>query len=287
MNTTFYNINAIYYSLFSRGFYAELINKNSVLGLRYLFIMAVLVALPLSLTMKSKVSAMVRSNPSESVESNLAYIEKQLPAIFLKNENLKIEAFTNVEILSMSGDLIAVFDIERTVQDLAKYDSILVINPETLRFKLPNGKIEVFMIDEVSGSLGRYFDDTPEGKKFNPERFFEGIKQVYSVPLPIIVLFTAIGYFLVYLVSAIIYSFVVGSFFLLLYEKPLLSFRKCFRVAAFTLTPVVMLEAISNALGGNIFSYTSLVYFTTHIIYIYFALESYKKLSATNGVKNA
>jgi hypothetical protein len=274
-----YYIEALYQSLFSRRFYFDLTARKSMLGIKYILILAIIVSTPRAFEIKYIIARVFSPVPGESVEQNLNFIEAQIPPIYIRNGKFSIDASKNKEIMSTSGNLIAVFDVEDKINDLNDYNNILVINPETLRFKISDDETMVFMTNELSESLDKYFDEDGKGKKFNTEKFFFDLAQISKTPLLLIILFTVMGYFAKYLFSALLFSFVAGIFFVSICKRTIFDFRQCYRIAAFTLTPVALLETISNSLGGSIFSYTSLVYFITHLLYIHFALESYKKFN--------
>ena len=274
-----YYITALYYSLFSRKFYADLIGRRNALGVKYLLVLAIIVAAPISIEIKYLITKAFPSSDSESAEDNWSYIKSQVPEIYIQNNNIKIDAVTNQNIISRSGDLVAVFDVENKIDDLTQYNKILVINSDSIRLKLPeNQGTAVILTNEIAHSMKQYFIESAKGDKLDTQRFFDDLWQITKTPLPLIIFFTVIWYFIKYLFSVFAYSFMAGMFLTMICKKTSFDFRQCFRIAVFTATPVALIEAISNVSGGGLFSYTSLVYFITHMLYIHFAVESYKKL---------
>jgi hypothetical protein len=278
-----YYINALYLSFFSRKFYAELINNNKLLGARYLLILTFIVALPVSFEVKYIINMIFPSSESATSDENLDYIQKQIPEIKIVNGEFNIAAETNIEVTSKSGELVGIFDVENKVDDLTSYNEVIIVNKESVRIKLPNDAgTAVMMSNELAQTLQQYFNDNGKDKTFDTKRFFEDLKQVSRTPLLFIIIFSVIWFYMKYILATLAYSFVAGLFFTIICKKATFDFRQCFRVAVFTATPVALLEAISNSSGGTLFSHASLVYFVTHMIYIHFAVESYRKFTPVN-----
>jgi hypothetical protein len=279
MNELRYYISALYYSLFSRRFYADLIANKRMLGFRYLLILAVIAATPISFEIKYIISKIFPpATASEPAEESIDFIKKQVPPLYIENNKLRIEASTNQSIVSRSGSLLAIFDVENKIDDLEQYDKILIVGQDTLRLKLPDNQgTAVIMTNEIFQSLKPYFMESGQGEKFDTSRFFDDMVRISQTPLPVIIMFSSFWYLAIYMFSALAYSFAAGLLLTIICKKTSFDFRQCFRIAVFTATPVALLEAISNISGEALFSFASLVYFATHILYIHFAIESYKR----------
>jgi hypothetical protein len=190
----------------------------------------------------------------------------------------------NKNIYSKSGNLIAIFDVENKIDDLDKYEKVLIINQHGIRFKFAeDAVVMVLLAGEIEQSFKQYFSDEGKNKSgLDIVRLFEDFRMILEMPYMLIVIFLAMVFFVKNIFSALAYSFVVGIMIVTVCKNGIFEFRQCFRIAAFTATPVVLLDMLSNMLGGGLFSYTSLVYFITHMLYIHFAVESYKRFRNQN-----
>ncbi len=271
-------ISALYLSLFSRKFYADLIHNRQIFGVRYLLLLSIIVATPIAMEVKY-IFSNIFSAEGISIDDNVDYVFKQLPEISVENGKIKTSAKSNLSVVSKSGAVMVVFDTENKIDDLDNYDGVLVVNEEGIRFKLPNESgVAILMASDIENAFNQYTESTASGNKFNLIKMFSDIKQVLKTPFILIVILASLWFFLRYVFSAIIYSFIVGIFFSVVCKRTSFDFKQCFRVAAFAATPVALLEMISNIFGGGLFSYVSLVYFLTHMIYIHFAVDSYRKI---------
>jgi hypothetical protein len=73
-----YYISALFLSLFSRRFYADLMKNRSDLGLRYLLFLSLVIAAPLAVEAKYLLSNIFKAQ-SGSAGENLEQILKQVP----------------------------------------------------------------------------------------------------------------------------------------------------------------------------------------------------------------
>lgn len=268
-------IRALFLSFFSRRFYADLIANRNIFGIWYLLILSVFVATPLAFEVKFIINHFFFTEGT-SIDESVEHISKQMPAIEFHDGKIEVQSKTNQSIYSRSGNLVAVFDVESKIDDLNGYEEILVINENGMRFKFSDGGVAVLMGVEIENALKQYIVED----KFNSEKFFTDIRKILKTPLIAILVFSTIWFFIGYLVSAFALSFIVGIFISFVCKNSTFDLKMCYRIAAFTATPVALLEMLSNLVGGALFSHVSLVYFITHLIYIHFAVESYKKLKS-------
>ena len=275
-----YHINAFYQSLFSRAFYADLIANKKILGFRYLMILALILAIPVSIEVRAIMQNIFGAG--NSVE-NIEYVAKQVPDIFIENGHFKINAQANQNILSSNGQIVAVLDVENKVNDLDSYDKVVVISSDSMRIKLPNNAgfgVAILNPEEVAKSFQQYFEPQTQGVlKLDKEQFFGDLAQISKTPMILIILMSFLWYLVNYSLSAIFFSFVAGIFMAIMCKTSNFDFRRTFRIAAFTSTAVMLLELTSTITGG-LFMNASLVYFITHLLYIHFAVESYRRYSS-------
>lgn len=275
-----YYISALYLSLFSRNFYAELIANKNIMGIKYLLLLALIVSTPIALEVKYLFKNIFTSE-GVGIDESVDHILKQLPEISIKEGKIITSLKDNLTITSRSGDIIAIFDVQNKLTALDNYESILVISEDSVRVRMPDDAgTAVLLARDIEEIFRQYNETTEEGNKFNLIKLFTDVKHILKTPLPLIIILASLWFWLRYIFSAFVYSFMAGIFLSIMCKKNSFDLKLCFRVAAFTLTPVALLEMFSNMMGGGLFSYATLVYFITHILYMYFAVESYRKLKS-------
>jgi hypothetical protein len=206
-----YYISALFLSLFSRRFYADLMKNRSDLGLRYLLFLSLVIAAPLAVEAKYLLSNIFKAQ-SGSAGENLEQILKQVPKITVENESFKIDSDVNKNIYSKSGNLIAIFDVENKIDDLDKYEKVLIINQHGIRFKFAeDAVVMVLLAGEIEQSFKQYFSDEGKNKSgLDIVRLFEDFRMILEMPYMLIVIFLAMVFFVKNIFSALAYSFVVG-----------------------------------------------------------------------------
>lgn len=273
-NLAFY-FSALILSLYSRRFYAHIVKFPVKPAMKYLLLLSLLVALPLAMEAKSMVDRLSRAGQVD-VEKDLEHIRKQLPEIYIKDSKFAFSIENNLAVNSLTGDIVAIFDIEGLITDLSTYPGVAIVNKNDLKILIPEtDEVMVIKPEEVRNS--QYFQISDGVRKLNTKEFFVFLKNVMSIPFLMIYLVAILWILARYTISSLAYSFIVGVFLSMMAKENSFDFRQCFRVAAFTLTPVAILEMTSNYLGHPLFSYVTLVYFVTHILYIHFAVESYRR----------
>jgi hypothetical protein len=269
-------ISAIIYSLYSRAFYANLFSENRLSPIKYLILLCIIIAIPNGMQIKSYMNNFAIEN--ENIQ-NLEYIKKQIPNIIIEGENIKFDTPTNINVISKEGNLVAIFDVENKVDDISKFEKILVFKNNVLIIKLPEKQNEIAIdLKSLKDSFKQYQTSTDGKKKIDVDKFLTDFTQILNISVISITFMLSLWYFLSYLISILGYSLLAGLLYNLMLKTKGFNFKQSFKIATFTATPIFLLEMLAGILGYPLFSRVSLVYFITHLIYIHFAIESYKKL---------
>ncbi len=269
---------SIYLSLYSRGFYFDLIQNKRMLGAKYLLLLSLIISVPVSIKVKMIITNFF-TEQEVSTDDNINYIASQMPDVFVEGNFLKFRGESNYIINSKVGKAVVIVDVEEKISDLKDYEKIAVVDKSGFRYKLADGKgIVVIPSSDIIAGLNQYLIGDGANSKLNKEKFFNDLKILAQAPILLIFILSFLWFYTNNLVSALLFSFITGILFALICRNYSFDFKQCFRIAAFTLTPVLYLETISNMLGNSLFSNASLVYFVAHLLYIHFAIESYKKL---------
>ncbi len=280
-------IHSLAKSLHSRIFYSELIRRNNIYGLKYTLFIALILSIPASLQVRYLLNSLVTSEAGmfhqisgNNIEKEIEYISAQVPKLIFERGKFKTNNLEPTYIRSKNGEPIAVIDTERNLEDLSTLGNIVLLR-DTDMLILAGGKTSgIINAADIYQSFQNYFlINSEKVLQFNSDDFFRDFYAIITISYPAIFIFCFIWLGLRYFFKAILYSFIVGIFFSLMLKIYRFDFKQCVRISAFTSTPVALLEFISFTSGQNIFAYPNLVYFTTHLIYIYFAVESFRKMS--------
>jgi hypothetical protein len=269
-------IKAIIYSLYSRAFYANLFTESKLSPIKYLILLCLIISIPNSLEIKSYMNNF--ADDSGNMQ-NLEYIKKQIPDVIVEGDKVKFDTENNVNIVSKDGNLVAIFDVENKVDDTSKFEKILVFKSDVLIIKMPEKKNQIVIdLAGLKDSFKQYQTPVNGKNKIDVNRFLDDFSKVLNIPTVIITLLLLFWYFLSYIISILGYSLIVGFAINIMLKTRGFNFKLSFKIATFTATAIFCFEMLAAILGYNLFSNVGLVYFITHLIYIHFAIESYKKL---------
>lgn len=267
---------AIPASLYSRAFYASLFNINNVSPVKYLILLCLIIAIPNAMQIKSYMNNFAVDN--ENMQS-LEYIKKQIPEIIIEGDKVKFDTEKNVNVISKEGNLVAIFDVENKVEDISKFEKILVFKNDVLIIKLPEKQNEIAIdLRSLKESFKQYQISSGGKDKIDVNKFLNDFTQILNISALSISAILTFWYFLSYLISILGYSLIAGFLYNIMLKNKGFNFKQSFKIATFTATPIFCLEMLAAVLGYPLFSRVGLVYFITHLIYIHFAIESYKKL---------
>ncbi len=272
-----YYLHSIYLSLYSRLFYAGLFHNKRASGVRYLLLLSFMISVPLAFELKVLINKAFFN--SADAEENVQYIVNQLPEIDIKKDKISTPLSQNQSIISKSGNTVAIIDVENKINDINEYSGILIIDSDGLKMKMPNSET-VFIVaaEDLAISLDKYFATKADGsRQFLTADFLRDTEQVLQTPFIMILVFFTILFSIRYILSAVIYSLVAMIFAVIIVKPRRAEFSQYYRIAAFTTTPAALLEMLSYMTLGSIFIHASLIYFIAHLLYIHFAIESYKK----------
>ncbi len=286
MNKIFY-LKSLYKSLYCREFYFNLFFARKVSYFKYLLILAMLVAIPVSLNAKKTLNQIISSElpifssiNNEIIDKEIEFIKSQSPEIIYKNNQFYSDNFEPTIIKNHSNEILAIIDTERKLTKSDYNNSPVILKDNELIFNDEINNIQTSLpANEVFNSFEKYFDNKNENEKlFRIDKFYFDFLSIINTPFYVILFFCFIWFLVKFLISTILYSFIVGAMLSILIKNYIFEYKLCLKISAFTLTPIVIFECVTYGAGVKIFNYTNLVYFITHIIYIYFAIESFSKI---------
>ncbi|MDX1949132.1 MAG: DUF1189 family protein [Rickettsiales bacterium] len=283
MKNQFY-IEAIYKSLFSRGFYKSLFFSRKISYAKYIFILAIFLAIPCSLQVKNSLNKIISTDANfltnlseEDILNKIDFIVSQTPEITYKKNEFHSEGSEPYFIKNSNDELLAVIDTNRQISEKLESPIILKDNELIIIDNINKTKTSLVASD-VFNSFQNYFEKSEENEsKFKTKNFLYDLISILNINIFAIFFMCLIWFFVKYLISAILYSFLVGILISFLIKNVVFEYRLCLIISAFTLTPIVLLEFLSYSLGVKLFNFSNLVYFVTHIFYIYFAIDSFRK----------
>ncbi len=276
-------ITSLYLSLFSKGHYYKLFVNYNFYGFRYIALLSLLIAIPITNFTKKDLKAFIGEEASSSIEEsneNYDHILSQMKTLRIK-EGKFIDDFNSVpqNIFSKSGKLIMVFDPSNTIQNLDKYQDVIFLKSDTVYYLTDGNSVGISLVNLIP-ELKSYLNQVEGGvTNFNVEKLFSDLRWMFVSPSLILFIGCFCWFFLRYSFKAVAFSFFVGMMVNLIMKGRVFPFKTYIRISTFALTFVFLLEFLSVTLGIQIFSSPELIYFLAHLIYIYYAVDSYKQIS--------
>jgi hypothetical protein len=291
-NFSFY-IRSLALALFSKQYYYDLIKHKKISGFKYIFFISLLAAIPISLNIKDSITAFISGKNS----SNQQYIEdgkfilSQIPEIYYDKGNFRTEEERVYEAYNKNGQLKVLIDTQRVKPNLEDLDNAIVMSKNELIF-LFQGTPLIMKSDEVFNSLGMYFKEGGEAGKriFDLKFLLTDLINLRATPIVIFIAMSFVWFALRYVLAIFLYSFIASIFWANMVGLKPQNYRKFFRISAFSSTAVIVIETINISIfDGVLFSYPQIIYFFIHLIYIHYAIYSYRqinnklKMNTSNG----
>lgn len=275
---------SIYKSFYLREFYYDLFKSSKSYGFQYLMLLAFIVSIPVSIHVKMIAEDLVGVKDVPSVDenylkSNAKYISNQIPKIHIENKRFVSEVSEPKEIYAKGGKLVAVIDTSDKLLEMGFYDNVIVVNSKDVIIIIGGVVVNIPAADFLA-SFEEYFSVSKEkGKKtFLTNKFFTDYNLLVLMPTVIITIICAGWFFVSYLFTNLLFSVAVALMCFIVLKKNNFPFRTLIKISIYTSTPIMLLEFISFATQQVFFSDTNIIYLVIHVLYIHFAVESYKKL---------
>lgn len=276
-------LNSLGLALFSRKFYYELFVVHKSLGFGYLLFISVLISVPVSYKTKGAMVNFIGNNISDSAEEvheNVEYISSQLPLLQIiqgKIQNVKIMPSPSV-VESKQGKPVFIFDISDKIDDYSAYDDVVIINSDKF-VMLFAGITMAVSLSDILPDIQKYLTVKESYTEFDIKSLFADMEILFLSPTLVFLLISSFWFFLRYAFKALTFSFFVGALSNIFLKTRIFTFRTFVRISCFSLTIVFIFEFMSYFWGIAIFSRPEIVYFVAHLLYINYAVESYKKMS--------
>ena len=127
--------------------------------------------------------------------------------------------------------------------------------------------------------MNKYIKEDGERKIINTQLLLEDLKYIFLTPSLVFLLLASFWFFITYAIKALAFSFFAAFVSSLILKSRIFPFKTFIRISAFALTPIFILEFITYSFGVGLFSSPSVVYFVAQLVYIYYAVDSYKAMS--------
>ncbi|HCR85941.1 MAG TPA: hypothetical protein DIV86_04615 [Alphaproteobacteria bacterium] len=273
-----YYLNALYLSLFSKDFYAEIIAKGKPSGLIYIMLVSLVVSLPVSLNSKRHIAEIFDFDAKNtSAEAYSAAINSQFPELSYNNGKFEFDINEIRDISIQNDNSFIIIDPNDELKSFSKFPDSLILKPEKLLYNYKNVELQIFTPVKVFESFEPYFLRSDNGYVFDSKRFFNDLSYFISFSYPIIL-------FLVFLITAskyIIWVFLFSNIAYLLFNLKLKNIsipsRTIFRICCFTITPVALFELVRVVFSiENLFLYPVIIGAIINIIYINYVIENFK-----------
>lgn len=277
-------ISAMLNSLYSRGFYFSIFRDTQISAIKYILFLCLLVSIPLSLQVKYLLNLTVSdkvgffgSTDTDEIAEEVNFLNNQMPQITYEKNSFFSSSDKPEFIKSRSDNVLAVVDTSRQFNNYEMLDNAAILKDNEF-ILISGGKLSGSIpAGEAFSSFQNYFYSNHEDiQQFDTKKFFRDLLSIVKTPVLVIYVFCFLWLGIKYFFSIIFYSFISGIFMGVMLKNFQFDFKLCMRIAAFTITPVAILEVISFMIGGGLFAYANLVYFVTHVLYIYFAVESFR-----------
>lgn len=275
-------IKALLFSLFSRSFYYDLIVSYKIYGLIYVFFLSFIISLPISHQVKSSFNNFIGVTSDASIDEindNIDYIADQIPDLAIKNNKMSIASGDDtIVVVSKSNKPVFVIDTNDSIQDLTGYENTILLGSDKFILSFNEASVAISLADVMS-DLAKYLSKKDGYTEFSFRDLFLDMRGLFIFPAFAFVIVSALWFFMRYSFKVVAFSFVAGFLMNLMLKGRVFTYRAFLRVSSFAITPIFLMEFMSYNFGVVIFSRPELVYLVTHLFYIYFAIESYKKMS--------
>jgi hypothetical protein len=255
--------NAIYYSLYSRGFYRTVAMGWRGYGMVYLLVILALYLLfnaaSFTLTFDPQDENTKATNSINAAALDLASLAKQMPEITIENGVARTDVQQPHTIYDRNGVPEIIIDTTGNTKSLRESGALLLLGKDALYRENKEGLTQEWLkFDPASNT------------HINSELLLEWVYYIplFIMPINLISLFiyTSLMAFMLGIVGGLLNQILRAG----------LRYEDLVRLAAVTATPGLVLECIFTLIGVQPFSNPPLVFFILHAAYLYHAVESCK-----------
>jgi hypothetical protein len=281
-------LSGIYRVFYDKNFYHDVIAKWNVYGIGYLFLLCALFSISISNYnykiirefFSYDISSEFDNSGNVSFNENTDELIKSFPKITYKSGKFYSEEKEPKLILDNSLQPFFLIDLEdKKIEN--EYDKIIHIGSSKVTVKSGESLFTIGAKDFIG-----MFSKESKPKEFTFTQ--EHIKAVFfyigflsSVNILIVYLLSLLSLMAVYIFNSLIFTLFAKSMgFMMAID---LKYKTAFRIAVVTSTPLIIFDAITFSTGFEVFKMKDLIYFLMHLVYVFFALESFKKIALSQN----
>jgi hypothetical protein len=220
------------------------------------------------------------------LKENAAGVVDSMPKMIISGDEIKFE-ITEPKVIDKDSSYIPlVFDPTGKFNP-ENFERAIVLNSKNLIIKIPANTQVVSVNELIRLQYFQRFADA-EGVIDNSKlaiNVLEIFSSLVGLMAPLMFIAGIFINMLILSVGCLMFAMVTQVMFSLLRVENN-DFKNCLRISAYTATPVFLLDMLQLLLMKQLFGLQFLVYFTIRVIYIYTAIDSYRKveLSKINKV---
>jgi hypothetical protein len=257
-----------------------------IYGFAYILFLSFFISIQVSSKTKQSLNQFIGATPNYSFEDNSEnydYIVSQIPKLRIEDNKFKNYGFDGLlNVASKSGKDILLVDTQDAIQDFSLYSDLLIIRSDRVLFLLGDDILTLQLPDIIS-QVPQYISKGDGQTIFDMQLLFDDLRGFFIAPQFLLLIISMFWFFLRYSFKAIAFSFFVGLICNMVLKSRRFTFRAFLRISSFSMTIVFLLEFISISIGGALFSRPELIYFIAHLLYIYYAVDSYKQITFKNS----
>lgn len=278
-------INSFVKSLSSTSYYKDILNANPSFSLKYFFVLMGLITIVTSGVnaglqvpklrgfIQDTTNDLVNKYPGDlivKIENGTLTTNQTEPLIVPMDADVKQDPnlnFTNLLVLDQNG----------TVEDIKKYDTMILINGKNILVQDATDKLQTHPISNFGN-----MEVTKDGLKVKAENFLASINRSI-VLFPLVFVGFMFVFTIYYFVAKPVYMlFCAGVIYIFMkMNKSKEPFVRAIQISAHTITLVIVLEAVTLILG--IGKDLSAISFTIHMVFAYIVVAS---LDLGNRIQN-
>ncbi len=253
--------------------------KKESYGIFYIFLLAFIVSVPISLKIKSDIQAIFDFDTSSGEgDSYASEISSQLPEIIYNDGKF---SFSNDQIqkirISKNSDFI-VIDPQNEITDISDYSNSIILKQDKMVYNDKNKELLVFTAEKTFESFSPYFSESDDGFIFQKKKFFEDLRYFFNIAYPLFLIIAFLICSIKYLVWVFLISNVAFFIFYLRTKPYSIEGKAIFRISAFSVTAVALFDMLRNVFSLNqYFVYPVIISAIIHLYYLYLISENLVK----------
>lgn len=283
--------------MYSKIFYWDLLRNRKNSGFSYILLLSIIGAIISSISLGTEANKqktkLFESTATIDMAGNISDLNDSAKEIVNQFPKLKIAADGNLEFDITAPRIIAnkeekgfklVFDPTDKFNP-SKFDFILVVNTHKIIAKVSDNE-QIFNFEQfkLKTILANVIDE--QGYINNYKLALEGLNFInqYSNIMYIFVFIGSLAGMIFSLGLSFLFFSLVGNILMSFMNVTPISYKTCLRLAAYTITPIFLLDVFQLAIMQQIFGMQMAIYFVLHIVYMFFAIDAFKDIEKSKMI---